>query len=289
MLRVKNSFRRGIMQRSHTGVWVAVAVFVGFASGCVAPQRMVPQDTVAKLHTIAVVSIEAPPLLVHTSNEVEHATVSAVGLIPPGPGGSMGIGYIPLPIYCPLCPIVQLSLYFAVSSAPRTGERVVVTRDPPPPWMLTSGLSESAVRHLGRAGTREAFIMHGYGQLPVKDRSVNNFLENWMAPIRRWYNAEESPLDYAVAGTPHADAILEVGVSNYEYALGDHLFLQVMVKLIDPVTKRVIANTRNAAHPQGLPLAKMLSDQAGPLRRLVETTGESLLVQCLLDLGLVPR
>ena len=101
-------------------------------------------------------------------------------------------------------------------------------------------------------------------------------------------------LDYTQLGAPRADAILEVGVSNYEYGdpiapWGQRLVLQVMVKLSDPATKQVLGRARNGAWPRAKPLAEMLQDQGQPLRRLIETTGEALLTQCLKDLGLIPR
>jgi hypothetical protein len=154
--------------------------------------------------------------------------------------------------------------------------------------MPTAGLAGIAAQLLQRAGRSETFVVEGYARLPIADRSVNKYLENWMAPVRRWYNAEVSMLDATQLGAPRVDAILEVGVSNYEY-IGDRLILQVMAKLSDPTTKQVLGRARNADSPTAESLARMLQDDGQPLRRLIETTGEALVIQCLKDLGLIPR
>jgi hypothetical protein len=189
---------------------------------------------------------------------------------------------------CPLCALVTTPLIYSASSTPREGETATITREQPPPWMPTAGLARLAAQLLQRAGTREAFVVEGYAQLPIEDRSVTGFMENWLAPVRRWYNADVSMLDYTQLGASRVDAILEVGVSSYNY-YRNQLILQVNVKLSDPTTKQVLGRARNYDWPEGEPAALMLQDQGQPLRRLIETTGEALLTQCLKDLGLIPR
>lgn len=108
-----------------------------------------------------------------------------------------------------------------------------------------------------------------------------------MAPVRRWYNADVSSLQLTQQDAPRSDAILEVGVLNYEY--DKRLMMQVVLKLIDPTTHRVLGRARNWAIPEGKSVAEMLQDQGQPLRHLVDTTGEDLLTKCLQDLGLIPR
>jgi hypothetical protein len=266
---------------------IALMLVAMMASGCVATQRTPTETMLSGLRAIAIVPIEAPPLLVHPSTDADRAAVAAVGLASPG-GPKGGGGYILLPILCPLCALVAMPLIYSASSTPREGETATITREQPPPWMPTAGLARLAAQLLQRAGTREAFVVEGYAQLPIEDRSVTGFMENWLAPVRRWYNAEVSMLDYTQLGAPRADAILEVGVSSYEY-FGSRLILQVHVKLSDPTTKQVLGRARNGDWPKAKPLAELLQDQGQPLRRLIETTGEALLTQCLQDLGLIPR
>jgi hypothetical protein len=272
---------------------IAMLLVAMMASGCVAIQRTPTETTVSGLRAVAIVPIEAPPLLLHPRTEADRAAVAAVGLASPGPGGNPFpyAPYLPLTIFCPLCAVgflVAIPATLGASSTPRAGEAAIMTREQPPPWMPTAGLAGIAAQQLQRAGRPETFVVEGYAQLPIEDRSVNKYLENWMAPVRRWYNAEVSMLDATQLGAPRVDAILEVGVSNYEY-VGDRLVLQVMAKLSDPTTKRVLGRARNADWPSAQPLPLMLQDQGRPLRRLIETTGEALVIQCLKDLSLIPR
>ncbi len=53
-------------------------------------------------------------------------------------------------------------------------------------------------------------------------------MENWLAPIRAWYNGDISPFDYREFAEQGIDAVLEIGVLNYELVGGDHLLVQVM-------------------------------------------------------------
>jgi hypothetical protein len=277
----------------HVRHMIAMLLVATMASGCVAIQRTPTETMVSGLRAVAIVPIEAPPLLLHPRTEADRAAVAAVGLAPPGPGGNPFpyAPYMPLTIFCPLCAAgfaIAMPVTLAASSTPRAREAATMTREQPPPWMPTAGLARIASQLLQRAGRPETFVVEGYAVLPIADRSVNEYLENWMAPVRRWYNAEVSMLDGAQLGAPQVDAILEVGVSNYEY-IGSRLILQVMAKLSDPRTKQVLGRARNADSPKAESLALMLQDHGQPLRRLIETTGEALVIQCLKDLGLIPR
>jgi len=253
-------------------------------------------------------AVEAPPLLLHPETDAGRAAVAAVGLAPPGPevspflpssarmpaavgGAVVGVpgGYlIALPLFG--AALASAVVYAVDSSTLRAGEATTMVRESPP-WMPTMGLAMLAARALQGSGTREVFVVEGYAQLPIEDRSVNVSLENWLAPVRRWYNADVSTLDNTQLGTAPADAILEVGVSNYEY-FHKRMRLGVMVKMSDSTTKQVLGRCHNPVPNYGVkaePLAVMLQDEGQRLRRLIETLGETSLTQCLKDLGLIPR
>jgi hypothetical protein len=263
---------------------IALILVVAMAWGCVATQRRPPATAVGGLRTIVVVPVEAPPLLLHPKTDADRAAIAAAGLASPGPGTGIDPGYL---VLLPLFGVAGTALiYGASSSTPRAGEVITIVSESPP-WMPTTGLARIAASALQKEGARKAFVVDGYAQLPVADRSVNVFLENWMAAERRWYNADVSMLDYTQLGVSRPDAIVEVGVVNYEY-YADRLVLSVNVKLIDPTTKQVWGRARNFDWPKGEPLPAMLQDHGQPLRRLIETTGEVLLIKCLKDLGLIP-
>jgi len=127
----------------------------------------------------------------------------------------------------------------------------------------------------------------GYAKLPDINGSNDVPLEDWLAIVRRWFNSDGAMLD-AAAITPPADAILQVGVLNYEY-LNERVFLQGMVKVIDKKSGRVVARAREHSDIRGGTVAVMVRDQGSPMRDLVDASGSSLLSRCLQDLGLASR
>jgi hypothetical protein len=155
-------------------------------------------------------------------------------------------------------------------------------------WVPSVEYARTAVVVLQQRGFRGARMIDAYVRLPIADRSVTWHLENWMAPIRRWYNAGVSNVDYASIGSAQADVILEVGVSNYEYAF-ERLILQVWVKLVDPDTGQVLGRARNFEQSAAQPLAPLLQSDAEGMKRLVVEVGNRLLARCLDDVGLTPE
>ncbi len=125
----------------------------------------------------------------------------------------------------------------------------------------------------------------------VRDRGRTLLMENWLAPIRAWYN-DTTPLPRPAAAAPGSGTlVLEVGVLNYEIA-NEALLLQVMVKLIDPVTGAVLGRARAASDPRRPPrvgpLPTAFAGDAGAFKRIVTDEGRVLVHACLQDLGLTP-
>lgn len=266
---------------------VVAAVFV---SGCVTTQRVPPATVVSTLRTFVVVPIEAPPLLVHPKTDADRAAMSTAGLTSPGNTGG-GAAFVPILSPNPVANAVfaTIGLLSVIgSSTPSKGDSLILTKEPPAPWMPTASLAVTAAHSLQTPNQRSASVIEGYAQLPIVDRSVNNLMENWYAPVRRWYNADVSTLDYTQASTAQADAVLEVGVINYEYA-SNRLLLQVMIKLVDPKTQKVIARAREFTMPKGKDLAEMLQNQGQPLRDMVFPAADAMLTKCLQDIALIPR
>jgi hypothetical protein len=48
-------------------------------------------------------------------------------------------------------------------------------------------------------------MIDGYVRLPITDRTTTWHMENWLGPLRRWYNSDVSTVDYAALGSDHAD------------------------------------------------------------------------------------
>ena len=276
--------RHRILWRTLGLLFVAV-----MGSGRIASQRTASDTVVSKLRTIAVVAVESPPIFVHPATDADRQALSAAGLDPPANGSAPWLLKLDLLLLGPGMLIggaIDVGS-LAYSSTPRTGEILVPTHAEPSRWMPTVQLAERAARSLNEAGHRKALASDGYVQLPVADRSANASLESWLAVGRRWYNSDESMLAPEVQAGLTGDAILEIGVLSYEY-FADRLMLQVMVKLIDPHTNRVVARAREFSAHKAQSVSVMMQNQGTPMRELVDSTGQALLTECLQRIGLVP-
>jgi hypothetical protein len=184
----------------------------------------------------------------------------------------------------------MLMLLEAASSGKEVpGEAATVVMDSSSEtWVPSIEYAKTAVLTLRQRESFDARMIDGFARLPIADRSITWHLENWMAPIRRWYSSDVSTVDYASLGSAKADVILEIGVLNYEYAL-ERLLLQVWVKLIDPSTRQVLGRARSYEQSTAQPLAPLLQNDAEGMKHLVLETGNRLLAKCLADIGLASR
>lgn len=264
-------------------------IFFGLVfSGCVASNQRASDRVVRNLQTIAVVAVEAPPIFVHPADETDRQALDAAGMKAPPSAADPWALRLNLP-YTPgfiVGAAIDISSY-ARSSAPRAGETLTMTNDEPSRWMPTVYLAIRATQQLRESDHRRAFVVEGYAELPAIDRTREVPLEDWLAVVRRWYNSDQAMLDPS-ALTKLPDAILQVGVLNYEY-FDERLMLQVMVKLIDTESGRVLARAREHSTSKGNSVVMMMRDEGSPLRDLVDSSGSSLLARCLQDLGLASR
>jgi hypothetical protein len=169
------------------------------------------------------------------------------------------------------------------------GETAVIQMDrPSETWMPTVEYAKTAAVALQQAGSRDVRVIDGYVRLPITDRSITWHMQNWLGPIRRLYSSDMSTVDYAAIRSDHADAILEVGVLNYEY-YNQRFMLQVFVRLIDPRTKQVLGRARNSFSSKVGPLTPLLQNDAEGMKRLILETGNRLLAKCLAEIELTSK
>jgi hypothetical protein len=117
----------------------------------------------------------------------------------------------------------------------------------------------------------------------VEERNATFFMENWMAPLRSLYNESPSTFDYT--DESRFDAVLEVGLLNYELSTGSFL-VQVVTKLIDPSTGVVLANARNFSNTKVEDVDKLFESGADGYKRVFQTISAELVEDCIADLGL---
>ena len=120
----------------------------------------------------------------------------------------------------------------------------------------------------------------------LKDRRITLFMENWLAPLRDWYNRSDPEFDYQKRGLDPSSYVIEVGILNYELT-GQHLLLQVMVKLIEPSSGKLIGRARAASRVPLPDYERLFANDGAEYKAIFATTGKELVRQCLFELGLV--
>ena len=82
-------------------------------------------------------------------------------------------------------------------------------------WEPTLIVAEEARRLLAADDKITVSVEQDVQRLPgVEERDATFFMENWMAPLRSWYN--ESASTFVYTDKSKSDAVLEVGLLNYE-------------------------------------------------------------------------
>jgi hypothetical protein len=109
-------------------------------------------------------------------------------------------------------------------------------------------------------------------------------MQNWMAPIRAWYN-DATPLAPSVMPAGQvADAIVEVGVGPYEIIRGV-LHIHVYLKLIDRRSGQLLGRADAASFTQLPSLEVVFAAEAKSFKAAASQAGGRLITKCLQDLG----
>jgi hypothetical protein len=281
-----------------------------FTSGCISTQIIPKQNVLASIRTVSIVPIECPPLLLYPATAEDRSAVDALVDSAARPTGASAPS-VTVPGASPSLPSASLVnapsaiirtagsmvtiiggihvLIDVASAGKESGEPAVVGMDQSAQtWMPSVDFARTALAALQYAGGRDVRLVNGYVRLPIADRSMTWHMENWMGPIKKWYNADVSNVDYAAIDSYHSDSVLEVGVSSYQY-YRESLILHVFVKLIDPHTKQVLGRAKKITipPPDAGPLAPLLQKDAVGMKRLIVETGNRLITTCLTEIGLV--
>lgn len=127
-------------------------------------------------------------------------------------------------------------------------------------WMPAFALAREAAAQLSAAGRR--------------------------ASVRRWYNRDISSVEYGLPDGERIDAILEIGGGDYRI-VDAQAPLQILLKPVDPVTRRTLGRIDERAFPVSDDAATLLADGAARFKRLFAETGAELLRHGLDELGLL--
>lgn len=246
-------------------------------AGCVGPQLQPSAEAIAQTRNIYIVPMETRPLSVD-SVYARTGPASIVHFLPRytiGMARAVGV----------LSGIVMLLELPEMSQHRREYPPPVQSQiSPTETWHLSVELSREAGRLLSAAGKAPVLSSEIQPIPGIEDRGRTFLMENWMAPIRAWYNDTAPSSRYAVLATNGIETVAEVGVSNYEIFSGK-LLLQVHVRLIDPVSGKLLGRTRASSFTELPPMDEAFAADATLFKESALRAGVPLLAACLSELG----
>ena len=244
-------------------------------SGCLGPQIQPSSHSVSQIKTVLVLPIEAPPLevtpdllltqqpnLAMLSETIPLDSVLDRKVIA-GPGGALIAGWVNQ------TPAANLTASFNDGKAH---------------WMPTMVLAQQIASRLLSNGAIKAIVSERYYKLPLANEARTAHLENWRYPIRQWYNQATASIDYSQLGADPVDAVLELGLGGYSI-WEEQVQLQVLMKLVDPYTKRVLGRTRSETYPALGHAQALFRGDGEKFKQLVTQTGTPLITDGLKYFG----
>ena len=244
-------------------------------ASCVTGGSTLDQSKAESLTHVHVVPIEGPPL---SGMGLSRANLSGAGLV----AGGTTTGSSALLVVGSVMMIAAQPEANAKSAAASQSIESLLDKDEV--WEPTVELAQEATRLLENASSYSVRTDSEIKPLPgVERREATFFMENWMAPIRAWYNADRSPFSYS--DQVDSGVVLEVGLSNYEMT-GDYFFIQVLMKVVDPKTGMVIANTRKYSNTKFDDIDSLFEDDAAAYKQLFREITAELVQECIDKLGL---
>jgi hypothetical protein len=244
-------------------------------AGCVTGGSTLDQSKAASLTHVHIVPIEGPPL---SGTGLSKANLSGAGLV----AGGTTVGSNALLVVGSVMMIAAQSEANAKSAAASQSIESLLDKDEI--WEPTVELAQEATRLLENTSSYSVSTDSKIKPLlGVEQREATFFMENWMAPIRAWYNADKSPFSYS--DQINSGVVLEVGLSNYSMT-ADYFLIQVVMKVVDPETGMVIANARKFSNSRFDDIDTLFEDDAAAYKQLFREITAELVQECIDKLGL---
>lgn len=247
--------------------------------GCMSAPLKLPDSARTQIKTLRVVAMEAPPLEVvpdlletrmpvyaHYDNMVLPVVAETMLYRLPGDllvAGRVGEG--------DSVELVEPSDIALVE--PRLSD-----------WLPSLVLSQEASAQL-KAARMQTTVDRRLGRLPLADDERGADIVRWHDAVERWYEQTETGSGSNQTTADSADAILEVGIGQYRIFSGQ-LSLQVLLKLIDPESGKVIARTYEKTTAYEAPVETLLARDGTKFKSLLRQRAAPLLAQGFRDMGL---
>ena len=243
-------------------------------TGCVTSSSVLNDSIAASLTQIHIVPIEGPPLSGRDLSGGLSGAELVAGATTTGSNALLLAGGILM-----LMEVPEANLRSAAAS-----ENIESLLDRHEIWEPTAEIAKETMRQLETASNFPVTASLDVKPLPgVKRREATLFMENWMAPLRAYYNMGSTPYNYSEQ--PSYGAVLEVGILNYELSAG-YFLVQVTMKLVDPATGAVMANTRKFSNSKIGDPDRLFDDNAAAYKQLFRDTTKALVTECIDNLGL---
>lgn len=261
-------------------------------AGCLADPVKLSDSAMPKLRTILVVAVESPPLevipdLLETRQPVyRHYNNMVLPLFPDvsvyrNPGGILIAGHIGQEDS-----VEEVNLS-RVEDASDKFDRLQSMTSTSGDWMPTHELSIEAASQLC-ANQIEAIPGKHMLSLPlaIKERGADLII--WRDAVNQWYGRNTTMINYRNQEADAIDAVLEVGIGQYKIFAGQ-VSLQVLIKLIDVRTGRVIARSSEMTRSYEASTQTLLDHQGTKFKALIRAMGERLMAQGFQEIGLIPK
>ncbi|MGJ0484169.1 MAG: hypothetical protein ACR65R_06490 [Methylomicrobium sp.] len=256
--------------------WLLPALMAGCQT---APTVKLPNTAVSSIKNVRIVAVEAPPLEVlpdlletrmpNYAHEYNMALPStAAEAVYRSPGGILIAGKVG---HGDTVEIADLTKKGGTSS--QTGH-----------WTPTLELASAAQAQLNAAqiGTE---LSPQTAPLPLAEDERNANIGHWRDEVARWYGQDTAA---SFGRTQAADAVLEVGIGRYRIFEGQ-TSLQVLLKLIDPLSGQVLAKTSKKTLMIGdTAVPALLYPQGEGFKSLIREKGARLITEAMQDIGLTP-
>ena len=245
-------------------------------AACTAPAIKPAPWQAERLHTLLIVPVEAPPLEVvpdlveQRDAAYRHAQNMAMGVA------------LKRQRYQTAGGIVVAGM---VGGIPSDDADALIATLPPTAagnesgWTPTKAAAEK-LRGLLALENRKAELSRYEYRLPTQGDAS---LPDWHSAMQSWYGQETGQTNYAAQG--RYDAVIELGVGKYRIFEGQ-TSLQLLLKLIDPVSHRVIARTHSESFRVDDEALASLERDGAAFKQLIADMAVPLLRQSLGDVGL---
>lgn len=152
------------------------------------------------------------------------------------------------------------------------------------PWLPTQELVFRTAELLSKQGMK--VIFNGmYRHLSLNSEQRQSHLSHWHDAIAQWYEEKISPIDYTKLATTPVDAVIEVGINDFRIFEGQ-INIQVLMKVIEPKSGRVLAKTGNSDYVNPSFAETLLLPDGSAFKQLISKMGIKLIESDFKSIGL---